>query len=145
LKHDAAMRFIPALAAIVFVAGCDRNPDNAGLGGVYPGSGRDALCLTGDQGEAKLRISLIAYGQGDTNCSLDGSAAIDGDRFIVEPKGDAECRIVGRREAESFILPPQIPKACAYYCGPGASLANKHFTFRANAPVPKDFGGDPLC
>jgi hypothetical protein len=145
LKHGAAMRFVTITAIFALVAGCDRIPDDSRMAGVYPGTGRDALCLTAVLGDAKLRADAIAYGQGDTNCSLRGTATIEGDRLIIEPMGDSECRIVASREAGSFVLPAQLPGACAYYCGPSATLANKRFTFNADAPHPKDIAGDPIC
>ena len=40
------------------------------LPALSPGEGRDRLCIAGEAGN--YRAGLIAYGQGDVNCSASG-------------------------------------------------------------------------
>ena len=102
----------------------------------YAGSGRDRLCLGGPNSAA----AVISYGAGDNNCLVRGR--IEGGALI--PNGDDSCRIPVTESGGTITLGTP-PPSCAYYCGPGASLAGKAFT-RMAAPEPvTDIAGDPLC
>ena len=105
---------------------------------LYAGEGRDRLCMTGD------RVGFIAYGEGDTNCSVRGRLERAENRLTLVPDGDADCRIEVQEEGETLRL-GGVTAACAYYCGPGASFAGKAFTESASASAAVDFAGDPLC
>jgi hypothetical protein len=136
------MRFL--LLTVLMLAGCS-NADDPGdsLVGIYRGQDRDALCIA-REGEG-LKAGLIAYGDGDTNCSLSGRAQISGNSLVLTPPGDSECS-VEVSVANGAATFGQRSAACAYYCGPGANFAGRKLlkTPEASAKV-SDFAGDPIC
>jgi hypothetical protein len=139
------MRQLLALIALVAVAACDRIPDNSQLAGIYAGQGRDGLCIVAPLGSEKLGVGIVTYGVGNNNCTLTGELRSADDKVTVYADHDDACHFELRQANGALILPQEIPAACSYYCGPGASLAGKRFEKREAASVPKDFGGDPLC
>ena len=100
--------------------------------------GRDRLCLAGERG------GLIVYGEGDANCSARGRVERSGDRLVLVPDGDPDCRMEAKLEGDRLALGARA-KACAYYCGPGADYAGRALTKNASASPAVDFAGDPLC
>ena len=131
------MRFLPL---ILLLAACSPGtPDKAPERALYSGEGRDRLCIAGE------RIGFIAYGQGDTNCSVRGRLDRAGEQsLVVIPDGDQDCRIPASQQGDVIRL-GTVKAACAYYCGPGASFAGKRFNKSASASPAVDFAGDPLC
>jgi len=106
-------------------------------------NGRDGLCLAGKPGA--LRAGLVAYGPGDTNCSLAGPAERTGERLIITPRGDSRCRVEVALGGDQARLGP-LAQPCAYYCGPAADFSGR--TLRRSAePIDRiaDLAGDPLC
>lgn len=83
---------------------------------------------------------MISYGEGDSNCLMRGR--IEGGALI--PNGDQSCRIPLTLEGGKITIGTP-PASCAYYCGPGASLAGKTFTRMAKPEPLTDIAGDPLC
>lgn len=133
------MRFL--LPAVLLLASCSSRapapaaPESA----LFVGQGRDRLCLSGP------RAGLIAYGQGDRNCSVSGTATRTGDRLVITPAGDSRCRIEALVAGATLRFLP-LPAACGFYCAPGASLDGKRFERSTGAPSEaRDFAGDPLC
>ena len=110
--------------------------------GTHLGTGRDALCVAGEG--AAMRGGFIAFGAGDSNCSASGRIDAAGGALALIPAGDAECRIPLKVEGGRILL-GQAGASCAYYCGPGASLAGKSFAAAASNKPATDFGGSPLC
>jgi hypothetical protein len=112
--------------------------------GVFAANQRDALCVMGIA--AVQRAGFIAFGPGDSNCSARGKVVHgDGGRWLLQPDGDAECRIPLIVTKDGIALGP-VPQACAYYCPPGLGMAGKSFTRIENAPkLATDLAGDPLC
>jgi hypothetical protein len=106
----------------------------------YAGAGRDRLCLAPNGGTAGL-ITFAATG--DSNCSIRGTFGGAQDARI-KPNGDEACAVPVRVEGARVTL-GQPSAACAYYCGPGASLAGKTFDRMDNPAQVTDLGGDPLC
>jgi hypothetical protein len=105
---------------------------------VFAGEGRDRLCLK----EGEQRAGVITYAaSGDNNCSVRGAAAGSGE---IRPDGDSSCVIPLRREGDRITLGVAGP-ACAYYCGPGASLSGKTFARMDRADAVTDLAGEPLC
>lgn len=101
----------------------------------FAGSGRDRLCVGGPNAAA----AVMSYGDGDNNCLVRGR--IEGGALI--PNGDESCRIPVKETGDSIAI--GTPASCAYYCGPGATLAGKTFS-RMDKPEPvTDIAGDPLC
>jgi hypothetical protein len=136
------MRF--ACLAALLLAACSRGADPGdAVVGVYRGPGRDGLCIA-REGQG-LKAGLITYGDGDTNCSLNGRAEFRGDSLIVTPRGDSECSIK-IRITNGIARLGERARVCAYYCGPGADYAGKELRKTPDAAIKvTDFAGDPLC
>lgn len=105
---------------------------------LYAGEGRNRLCVTGQRG------GLIIYGKGNANCSARGRVERSGDRLVLLPEGDSDCRIEASLNGDSLRLGARSA-ACAYYCGPGADFSGKGLMKSASASPAVDFAGDPLC
>ena len=131
------------LPLAMLLAACSQQPAEPTLAtGTFAGAGRDRLCLAGEPGN--YRGGTIAFGEGDVNCSASGKIEIQGSQMTLVPRGEGDCRIPLTMEGASVRI-GQVPAACAYYCGPGASLAGKAFE-RSDQAVPvTDVAGDPLC
>ena len=87
---------------------------------------------------------LIAYGQGNMNCSAAGSLQRAGQGWVLVPKGEGDCRIP-LEIAGNTVRIGQPPAACSYYCGPGATMAGKTFNRADMGAKAVDLAGDPLC
>ena len=125
------------------LAACSQQPAEPSLQtGTFAGDGRDRLCIAGEAGA--LRAGLIAYGQGDVNCSASGSLQQAGEEWVLVPKGEGGCRISIEIEGNSVRI-GQPPAACTYYCGPGATMAGKSFSRSDMGSKAVDLAGDPLC
>jgi hypothetical protein len=102
------------------------------------------LCLK----DGETSGGLITFASGtDANCSLrfdarkaEGSA----EAGTLAAQNDPTCTMKFTQSQGRLQLSTPSP-ACAYYCGPGASLEGKTFV-RMDKPAPvTDLGGDPLC
>jgi len=105
---------------------------------IYAGGSRDRLCLAGERG------GFIVYGEGDANCTARGRVDRTGDRLVLTPDGDPDCRIEAKLDGNRLTLGARA-EACDYYCGPGADFVGKWLTRNASASPAVDFAGDPLC
>ncbi len=104
------------------------------------------LCVVGDGPEYRFGLILrSATGA----CGGAGTLTRNGARIRLEMAGDRDCALDARMEGQRLILPAAVGAGCAYYCAPGATLANARFektggteqaALRARDPV-----GDPLC
>ena len=128
------------LPGFLLLAACSsETPQSQPERGLYAGEGRDRLCFAGE------RAGLIAYGEGDANCSLRGRVEKTGDQNLtIIPDGDEDCRIEARQQGKMIRI-KSLSEACQYYCGPGAGLDGKAFAEDAAASPAVDFAGDPLC
>ncbi|MEO6248291.1 MAG: hypothetical protein ABIO85_06875 [Sphingomicrobium sp.] len=128
------------------VAGCSAGTPSGAPGlapGTFAGAGKDRLCIAGEG--AGLRAGLIVYGaDGAANCSLAGKLTHGGTGWTLTPHGEGACA-VSLIIAGDRVAVTQVPAACAYYCGPRASLAGKSFTGSATASAAVDLAGDRLC
>ena len=129
---------ISILAVLLLAACAPDSPQQPAERQLFAGQGRDRLCQAGD------RAGFVAYGQGDSNCSVRGRLQREGKNGAILPDGDEDCRIPVTLEGETAVL-GAAPAACSYYCGPGATFAGKTFTSNASASPAIDFAGDPLC
>jgi len=128
---------------LLLLAACSKQPAGPELtGGPFVGAGRDRLCIAGEAGA--LRAGLIAYGNGDVNCSAAGKLERTEQDWVLVPKGEGDCRIPLKIEGDSVSV-GQPPAACAYYCGPAATMAGKAFARSDAATKAVDLAGDPLC
>ncbi len=135
------MRQLILIALILSGCRAGNAPAEASL---YRGEGRDRLCLVPD-GDG-YRAGLIAFGAGDSNCSLSGRAAFDGRKLTMSPHGDSSC-IVTATVVDGVARVAPLPPSCAYYCAPGADMSGRSFRKIAHGDLAeaKDFAGDPLC
>ena len=134
-------RLLPLL--IFTLTGCSGpSADPGPPSGSFSGAGRDRLCIAGEG--AARRAGVIVFGEGDVNCSAAGTLVAAGTGYALVPLGEGACRI-GLSVAGDAVTVTTVPGACAYVCGPGASLAGKRFQRDAAARPVTDFGGDALC
>lgn len=110
--------------------------------GNFAGEGRDRLCIAGEAGN--YRAGFIAFGEGDVNCSASGRIEVQGGQFALVPRGEGDCRVPLSVEGGKVRI-GKVPAACAYYCGPGASMAGKSFSQGSASGAVVDLAGDPLC
>jgi len=110
--------------------------------GTFAGQGRDRLCIAGEGGNR--RGGLIAFGQGDTNCSASGLVTAEGGQYVLIPRGEGECRIPLEIEG-NVVRVGRPPAACAYYCGPGVEMAGRAYTRADMGARAVDLAGDALC
>jgi|SRR5687768_102551 hypothetical protein len=133
----------PILPLALLLAACSQQPAEPSLStGTFVGSGRDRLCIAGEPGN--YRAGLIAFGEGDVNCSASGRIGMQAGQFTLIPRGEGTCQIPLVIEGNSVRI-GEAPPACAYYCGPGASLAGKTYNRSDTGTAAVDLAGDPLC
>jgi hypothetical protein len=135
------MRTIIPMALLL--AACSQQAKNPSIPtGTYAGQGRDRLCIAGEAGG--YRAGLIAYGQGNVNCSAAGKLEPTGAGWVLIPKGEGPCRIPIEMQGSGVRI-GQPPAACAYYCGPGATMAGRTYNRSDMGAKAVDLAGDPLC
>ena len=135
------MRLILPLAPLL--AACSQQAAEPSLAtGTFAGQGRDRLCIAGEPGN--YRAGLIAFGDGDSNCSASGRVEAQGGQLALVPRGEGACRIALTIDGESVRV-GEIPAACSYYCGPGATMTGKVYNKAGTGAVAVDLAGDPLC
>jgi len=141
VTHGAGMRRVVPFALLL--AACSQEPGQPTLtAGTFAGEGRDRLCIAGEPGA--YRGGLIAYGDGDLNCSASGRLEPAGAGWALIPKGEGECRIPLEIQG-NVVRIGQPPASCDYYCGPGAKLAGKSYNRSDMGAKAVDLAGDPLC
>src|SRR5262249_49848399 len=141
LKHSGRMR--PILPLVLLLAACSQQPTEPTIQtGTFAGVGRDRLCIAGEVGA--YRAGLIAYGQGDVNCSASGKLEGAAGNWTLVPRGEGDCRIPLVVDGNGVRI-GEVPANCSYYCGPGATLAGKRFNRAERATKAVDLAGDPLC
>lgn len=133
----------PILALALLLAACSNEPAEPSLTtGTFAGEGRDRLCIAGEPGN--YRGGLIAFGSGDINCSASGRIEGQGGQLALVPRGEGACRIPLAIDG-NIIRIGDVPAACSYYCGPGATMAGKSFNRSDMGAKAVDLVGDPLC
>ena len=110
--------------------------------GTFAGEGRDRLCIAGEPGN--YRGGFIAFGDGDVNCSASGRIEAAGAGFALVPRGEGGCRMPLTVDGNVVRL-GEVPAACSYYCGPGATMAGKSYNRADMGAKAVDLAGDPLC
>src|SRR5262245_9018615 len=123
LQHSGKMRYAIPLA--ILLAACSKQPAEPSLtAGTFAGDGRDRLCVAGEPG--KYRAGLIAYGEGNVNCSASGRLEKLEGGWALVPRGEGDCRIPLAIDG-NMVRIGQVPAACSYYCGPGAEISGKSY------------------
>jgi hypothetical protein len=132
------------LPCFMLLAACSRGQEPADkiATGDFAGEGRDRLCIAGEAGN--YRAGLIAFGAGGVNCSASGRLEVQGGQVALVPRGEGACRIPLIIESDAVRI-GEVPAACSYYCGPGASMPGKTFNRADSASATTDLAGDPLC
>ena len=131
------------LPVLILLAGCAAKPDDSGPpSGRFSGGDRDRLCIA--RSEAGVRAGIIAYGTGDSNCSVAGTLARAEAGWQLTPQGEGACKIVLSIDGAAVGV-TGVSASCAYYCAPGATLTGKKFKRDAKAGIVSDFGGEPVC
>ena len=131
------------LPIALLVAACSQEPASPTLvPGTFAGEARDRLCIAGEAGA--YRAGLIAYGEGDSNCSASGRIEPATSGWQLIPTGEGDCKIPVDIQG-NVVRIGQVPAACAYYCGPGAALNGKTFNRADMGARVTDLAGDPLC
>lgn len=128
--------------ALLLAACSQQEKDPSIPTGSYAGQGRDRLCIAGEAGN--YRGGLIAFGDGETNCSASGRLLAEGGKYVLIPRGEGDCRIPLEIKA-NLVKVGQPPAACAYYCGPDAEMAGRAFNKADTGSQVVDLAGDPLC
>ena len=133
-------RYLPL---VMMLAACSQEEAGPSLtSGTFAGEGRDRLCIAGEAGN--YRAGLIAYAEGDINCSASGRIDTQGGQLALVPRGETACRIPLSIGGNTVRI-GEVPASCAYYCGPGASLNGKTFNRADMGATAVDLAGDPLC
>ena len=131
------------LPLALLLTACSQQPPEPSLTtGIFAGEGRDRLCIAGEPGN--YRAGLIAFGNGDVNCSASGRIEVQGGQIALVPRGEGACRIPLTVEG-NMVRIGQVPAACSYYCGPGATMTGKSYNRADMGAKAIDLGGDPLC
>ena len=127
----------------LLLAACSQRAENPSIPtGTYAGQGRDRLCIAGEPGN--YRGGLIAFGQGDINCSASGRVVAEGGQFVLVPQGEGDCRIPLEIDG-NVVRVGQPPAGCGYYCGPGADMAGRTYNRADMGAKAVDLAGDSLC
>ena len=128
----------------LLLSACSQQPEPAPsvATGTFAGEGRDRLCIAGEPGS--YRGGVTAFGAGDINCSASGKIEMQAGQFFLVPRGEGDCRIPMTIEG-NIVRIGDVPAACSYYCGPGASLAGRTFNRAEMGSKAVDLAGDPLC
>jgi len=111
--------------------------------GTYAGQGRDRLCLA--KSAQTWTIGVVTYGGGDFNCTFRGKVRTAEHGMLAEAAADPACKLVITPDGSTLRIEVPDKKACEYYCGPGATLADRSFKHDNAATPAVDFAGEPLC
>jgi hypothetical protein len=131
------------LPIALLVAACSQQPATPTLAtGTFAGEARDRLCIAGEAGA--YRAGVIAYGEGDINCSASGRLEPAEAAWQLIPTGEGDCKIPLDIQGNTVRI-KQVPSACAYYCGSGASMAGRTYNRTDMGAKVTDLAGDPLC
>ena len=131
------------LPILLILGACSQQAADRSLTtGTFAGEGRDRLCIAGEAGS--YRAGLIAFGAGDINCSASGSVDTQGVQLALVPRGETACRIPLTIEGNTVRI-GEVPAACSYYCGPGASMTGRAFNRSDMGSKAVDLAGESLC
>ena len=122
------------------------------LTGLYEAGGEGAqrgrMCMSSSS-SGGTAFGIVTETPGGGSCGGAGAAVREGDVLRLTMAGDEACEIEARIEGMKVIFPAALGPGCAYYCGPGATLAgaifNKTGGTAEDAMRATDLAGDPLC
>lgn len=124
----------------------------ANLTGLYEGRAeagdeRSRLCIL-DRGAGNARFGLVAATPAGS-CGGEGAALRIGAVLRLVMAGDERCEIEAAIDGARVAFPARVAPGCAYYCAPGATLAElaleKVGGTAQDAMRARDQVGDPLC
>lgn len=151
-----------ALALILLLSACGGGDGNESAGpesreakvqtrdltGLYEGEGRTRMCMI-SRPSGTIAFGVVIWTPDGGTCSGAGEVVRQGDVLRLSMAGDEECLIEARMTGTQLTLPTNLPEGCAYYCGPGATLAGETFEKTGGtaeaAVLATDLVGDPLC
>lgn len=111
-------------------------------------------------GEQRSRMCMVSVVAGGTSfgivteasggsCGGAGEAVREGNVLRLTMGGDEKCVIEAQIAGREVTFPSSLAEGCAYYCGPGATLAGATFEktggTKEEAMRAMDLAGDPLC
>jgi hypothetical protein len=101
------------------------------------------------EGSGAASFGIVTEAPNGGSCGGAGEAVREGNVLRLAMAGDEECAIEAQIEGTQVTLPASLPEGCAYYCGPGATLAGIAFEKTGgtveDAMRTTDLAGDPLC
>ena len=124
----------------------------ADLTGLYEarGGGEQSarMCMVSAQ-SGETSFGIVTETPGGASCGGAGKAVREGDVLRLTMGGDEACVIEAQIAGTQVTLPSSLAEGCAYYCGPGATLAGTVFEkiggTAEDAMRALDLAGDPLC
>lgn len=154
-----------ALLMIPLLAGCGREEGEEAAGRQSRAPVQVAeltgFYQAGGKGEQSARMCMISESSGAASfgivtetpnggsCGGAGEAVRDGKILRLTMAGDEACAIEAQIDGSQVTLPTTLPAGCAYYCGPGATLAGATLAKTGgtadDAKRALDLAGDPLC
>lgn len=124
----------------------------ADLTGLYEARGqgerRARMCMISDP-SGPVSFGIVTEAPGGGSCGGAGEAVRQGKLLRLTMTGDEECVIETQIAGTQVTFPGTLAEGCAYYCGPGATLAGAAFEKTGgtaqDAMRAIDLAGDPLC
>lgn len=124
----------------------------ADLTGLYEGQGEgerlNRICMI-SRSSGAVSFGIVTWKSGSGTCSGAGEVTRRGEVLRLAMSGGEECVIEARMTSTQIAFAPSLPETCAYYCGPGATLAGETFEKTGGtaeaAMRATDLVGDPLC
>jgi hypothetical protein len=125
----------------------------AELTGLYQGRGeggeRDRLCMISEENGGGAAFGIVTEDPDGSSCGGAGRAVRENGVLRLTMTGDEQCAIEARIDGRQVTFPAAVPEGCAYYCGPGATLADLSFEKTGgtaeDAKRATDLAGGPLC
>jgi hypothetical protein len=121
------------------------NPDGRSLAGRYETRselGIDKFCAVGEGGE--YTIGLLAVFGPESKCEAQGSAEFASEKVQISLRGKDNCSFEAEFDGIQLRFPGSVPKGCASYCSPRASISGTayFFTEPGNASARRTLGRD---
>jgi hypothetical protein len=106
------------------------DPDGRSLAGRFETRsdlGVDKFCAVGDGGY--FSIGMLAVFGPDSKCEAQGTAEFSGEKVRITLSGKESCRFDADFDGIQLRFPGEVPKGCASYCSPRASMSGTAYFF----------------